>query len=224
MKTVTTTNIALTLTCFLVSGSIHAVLLSEWDGVSGTNIAGVPAQPEISSANMTRASGISAAGGGTFNSSGFLGSTSFATALSNSDYIIFGITVQPGFQVSNLSISVDTTRNTQGPQTAGFGIDTSGGSSFVQIGSNFSVPTSATVISSSTTGTNLTGTITLAIMGWSAGNAAGRLDITNGIGGGSGNVGLQVFGDITAVPEPGVYALLAGGLVLGFVARKRRRS
>lgn len=200
----------------------QAAVIAEWDGVGGASVAGVTTVVEITSVgDLTRGEGLGTVGSSNFNSNNWGNtSSSFTTAVADEDYLTWSITVAPGFQITDLSVSAEIDTSSTGPNSSAWAIDT--GSGFSQIGATFEGPDPGAVVTSDTVSGPLSGTITFALVGWDASGTSGTLDLEDDlIGGGTGNVGLQINGDISvAIPEPST-VLLGGLALLGLLRRKR---
>jgi hypothetical protein len=139
-------------------------------------------------------------------SSFFSAPTSQATA---GDAIVFTIGVTSGFEFSITGFSFDARSTGTAPADIGFTID---GTSYDFSGSYTNDSVITTISSNSLSLTGQTSTITISIQGWNA-TGSGALQIDN----------ISVAGLVSAVPEPGTYALLAGCCALGFVMVRRRQ-
>ena len=204
----------LTVFCLAVS-FIPALsdVVVEYDGLAGTTQPGVTGANVALALDLSRGAGVTASTGSTFNSRGFEG-TSLSEAITNDDFLSFGFTPAAGFMFDLMDIQVELDRSASGPTTVELLSSIGGFTDSASLGA-FAVPDPAAILNFSVS--SLTGISTATefrLYAYGASSSTGTMDIEPiSIGGGSGNVGLQVNG--TGVPEPSAFACLA--LIPGFV-------
>ena len=178
--------------------------------------------PNVTATNMVRGAGLTGnAGGNSFNSAGW---TSEAT-----DYMEFGLSIDPGYQVALDDLIIGTRASNTGPGFVGVYSSLDGFSSpittLVQSGTNFL----NSVIDLSSLGT-VSGpfSIRLAQIGTTSANggstsASGTFRITDYFDG-TDFSDTQITGVTSAVPEPSTVLLLGlGGMSLFLLKRRRAR-
>lgn len=132
---------------------------------------------------MTRAGGINGtAAANAFVSTGFSVNSSFSTAVTDEDYLVFTIAPAANYSMTFTSVVSRHQRSTTGPTNAAWSFITSG---VTNTSETISVPTSA-ANRTTTTGlvTNVTSALEVRLVGFNAGASGGtfRLIGTNGSG------------------------------------------
>ena len=224
----------LLLVATLLGFSIHLahaqVTLLDWSfsGTSGDQVTdtadtfGTNISNTGPSGVLSRGSGINAAtNNGRFNANSWT-QPDIASALANNDYFTFSVAPNSGFSMTLTSIVFDMQRSTTGPTSFtlfssvdGFTIGNDEGTLALpgetnndltfNLGSEFE---------------NLTGSVEFRFYGY--GNGASQ---TTGSAGFEGpGVDLELLGTTAVVPEPSTYALIFGGVALGFVVWRKKRK
>jgi hypothetical protein len=180
----------------------------------GTGVTGV---------NLARGSGLAQATGSTFNSNNFtIGGSSFASAVTNGDFLTFGFTSTQAYDLTDMDIRYD--RSSTGPNNAQLQIAINGGA-FVPFFTDNAVSDSGedNLGISLSSFDNVT-SATFRLPAFGASGSTGTFDIETINFGGGGTVGIEVRGTASpsAVPEPASLGLigLAGTALLG----RRRRA
>lgn len=208
------------------SGLAQAITIVEW------NLLGAPGNQASTAASGTAAS---ITGSALARGAGLLGSAA-SNSISASgwngeaaDYFSFGFSVDAGYQVNLADLYIGTRSSNTGPGTMGL----------FYSGNSFSAPLATF---DQTPGTNfvnsivdlsalpdLTGSVEfrLAAVGSGAANggatgSSGTFRVTGYFVGSTFDRNTQFTGTVSAIPEPGTYAILLAGLAaVGFVARRR---
>ena len=197
---------------FAVS-TLSADLIVEYDGNTGVSNPGTPGDC-ITGFDLTRGSGIDQGPGGinAYSSNGFE-AADLDEALSMDEYLTFGFSIATNTVVNLTDIVVDVGRTgTAGPSNISLLFDFAGdGFDAGDVISVTAVPNQSGQLTFTGLPTGLTsasGFVEFRFYFDGANSQGGRLDIGQSIGGGSGDVGLQVNGEISKVPEPGTLSLI----------------
>lgn len=165
-------------------------------------------------------------GGNNFNTV----SPSFASALSNNNFVTFSLTPDVGYKISLDSFDTYNIRRSSSGPTTGRWQYQIGAGSFVDIGSDItwggtttsSGNTQATIdLSSIVSLQDVTDTVTFRVVTWGATTSGGTWYFNDP----SGSVGndLVLNGSVALVPEPGTWLLIGLGSAV-ILARMRRKS
>ncbi len=167
---------------------VNPVGLASYDFTTNANASSVFAN--VTASAFSRGPGIAfASAGGAFNSNNFnITSPSFASAVSQGDYIECTVDANPGFLITYTGIDFKHLRSGSGPNSIRVGYSTDNGTSFTFLTPDFSPPSSTplgeiflTFPSSFTTADP----VIFRIYGWGATNSGGtyRVDdvVVNGI-------------------------------------------
>lgn len=221
--------VAICMSIFLLSGVLnaHAVSLVAWNLTDQlgdeTSVAASFSATNVSGLNLTRGAGLDPNKGiDSMNSRGWNNQ--------NTDYVQFGLTVDPGYKVNISELYIGTRSSFTGPGTMGLYVSTDNYgnplTTFNQApGENFvySLATFSTL-------NDLTGTIYFRLMqiGTTAANGGatgsiGTLRVTNYFQGGIDTGSFRITGSIVPVPIPGAVWLLGSGL-LGLTGWRRFRK
>jgi hypothetical protein len=215
---------ALTLSLGL-AGAASATTVVEWDlqGTPGNQVttAGAAGQAGVSALDLARGAGLSAtAAANAFSSAGWTGQAT--------DFYSFGFSVADGFFAQLDALYIGTRSSGTGPGTLGL----------YWSGDTFAAPLT-TFTQSGTAFLNsvvdlsalpaLTGTVEFRLVqigtgsaGGGTTSAAGTFRTTGYFEGGNFDRNMQFTGTVSAIPEPGTWALLLAGVAtVGFVARRR---
>lgn len=179
----------------------------------------------ITSAVMTLGSGVSAsAANDTFGASGFT-ETSLSSAISANDYISITVTASGGFEIDFTSIDFLTgiaSSLTENNFNVSLQSDATGfndSSSLHDYSFSNTSPSAQSVTLSGVSGLqNRIGSTEFRLYGWKdsdGGTSTFRIRSNSGDD-------LEIFGSVSAVPEPSSFAALMGLGALGLVATRRR--
>lgn len=221
----------------------YAQVLVGWDISSVDMDAGILTAPSYSLSAGTTASNVS--GALTISSSvnpttsvaqyGFKvsggdtgASASLATAISDGNYFEFTLTAASGFELTVTSIDMYGAASSSGADNVALlsSVDGFTDADAIATVSNVAGVTGGFDTDSSGFGDSITlsgmqyegvGSISFRIYGWNISTGSGITHLRNL----SGN-DLEVFGTVSAVPEPSSFAALAGLAMLGFAASRRR--
>ena len=197
----------------------YSATLVGYDTVAGTTVTPVELEPNILGINLTRGSGISAAGGNTFNSNAWSDSSTLAEAITNEDYLEFGLVLAPGIQASNLSAGFFGDRSATGPSSIEVFFSTDNFATQTSVLTATDVGITGSIQNTDSITANLTGAVTFRIYGYGGSSTAGTFDIEDT--GFDGTFGLVINGDLSAIPEPSTSSLI--GLAALFIIRRRKR-
>ncbi len=201
------------------SAASHGALLLGYNTINSTSVTPAVVGSNVSGVDLTRGGGVSATGGGTYNSRGWHDSTDQASAKSNGDYLEFGISVDTGFLLSNLSAGFFGDRSASGPSSIEVFYSTDGFATESSVLAATDVGINGSIRDTTAVGDALTGTVLFRIYGYGATSSSGTFDLEKTKY--DGTYGLAINGDVVAVPEPSSAALLGlGGLAL--ILRRRR--
>jgi len=126
-----------------------------------------------------------------------------------SNAITFTITANSGYEFSISGFSFQARSTSTAPADVGFIIN----GTLYDFSANYSNDSTITTISQGSLGFTELTAATISIQGWNS-SSSGALQLDN----------LQVTGGVSAVPEPGSFALIVGCLGLTFVMLKRRKA
>jgi len=208
------------------SGASQAVTIVQWDlaGASGSQASTVAsaAAAQVTGSELARGAGLAgSAGANSINASGWNGQAS--------DYFSFGFTVAAGYTVDLDDLYIGTRSSGTGPGT--MGLFYSGDGFTASLVTFDQAPGSNFVNSVVDLGSlpDLAGTVefrlqqigtTSASGGATGGN--GTFRVTGYFNAGVFDRNTQFTGSVSAIPEPGSYALLLVGLAAVGVAVRRR--
>jgi hypothetical protein len=214
----------------LVCGTPVFGQLATWE-MTGANAGVTNPMPagslaaHVAGGSLTIGSGVTASSTSDFFSANGFNTTSLSAAISGGDYLSFTITPAAGYALNISSLSFNS-----GVSSAVTSFNASLLSSitgFNPAGSLHSYsfatttpPTQSITLSLTAALQNVSGALEFRLYGWrdSAGTSTFRLRSL------SGN-DLVVAGSVTAIPEPGTYAVLLGAVILaGALMRRRRRT
>jgi hypothetical protein len=202
--------------------------LAAWE-ISGANAATTNPQPasslaaQVAGGSLTLGSGVSASNTTDFFSANGFNTISLAAAISGGDYLSFTITPAAGFALNISSVSFNSgvssavTNFNAALLSSATGFDAAGALHSYSFATT-TPPTQSITLSGTAALQNVSGALEFRLYGWrdSAGTSTFRLRTL------SGN-DLVVTGSVTAIPEPGTYAVILGAMVLvGAVIRRRR--
>lgn len=211
--------LALVLAAILMSGITASaqVTIAAWDtsgltGATATHSA-TSSATNITGADLARGSGLGAASSsGTFSSNGFSNTDA-------DDYVEFGFTVGGGFEVDLANTTLSTSTSNTGPGTLGLYWSQDSYAALLYTFNQSGESTVAHTIDlsslSSVTGVTLFRILEIADTqadGVGPTTTSGAFRIT----------ALDVAGTVSAVPEASSFAVLAGLMMLGFAASRRR--
>lgn len=212
----------------LVSGTAAFGQLVAWE-ITGANAAVTNPQPagslaaQVAGGSLTLGSGVSASNTTDFFSANGFNTTSLAAAISGGDYLSFTITPAAGYALNISSVSFNSgvssavTNFNASLLSSATGFNPAGTLHSYSFATT-TPPTQSITLSGTAALQNVTGALEFRLYGWrdSAGTSTFRLRTL------SGN-DLVVTGSVSAIPEPGTYAVLLGAAALaGAVIRRRR--
>ena len=197
----------------------YSATLVGYDTVAGTTVTPVELEPNVLGINLTRGSGISAAPGGTFNSNAWNDSSTLAEAITNEDYLEFGLILTPGFQASNLSAGFFGDRSATGPSSIEVFFSTDNFTTQTSVLSATDVGITGSIQDTAAIATSLTGEVRFRIYGYGGSNTSGTFDIEDNTI--NDTFGLVINGNISFIPEPSTSTLI--GLAALFTINRRKR-
>lgn len=215
--------------CFLMAvGTTVFGQLAAWE-ITGANAATTNPQSagalaaHLSSGSLTLGSGVTASNTTDFFSANGFNTTSLAAAISGGDYLSFTITPAAGYALNISSVSFNSgvssavTNFNASLLSSATGFNTASALHSYSFATT-TPPTQSITLSGTIALQNVSGALEFRLYGWrdSAGTSTFRLRTL------SGN-DLVVTGSVTAIPEPGTYAVILGAMVLASAAIRRRR-
>lgn len=217
--------------CFMMAvGTTTFGQLAAWE-ITGANAGITNPQPasslaaQVASGSLTLGSGVSASSTTDFFSANGFNTTSLAAAISGGDYLSFTITPAAGYALNISSVSFNSGVSSAVTNFNASLLSSATGFNSASALHSYSFatttpPTQSITLSGTAALQNVAGALEFRLYGWrdSAGTSTFRLRTL------SGN-DLVVTGSVTAIPEPGTYAVVLGAIVLaGAVIRQRRRA
>ena len=201
----------------LITLNSYSAVLVGYNTISATSITPINIETEINGLDLSRGNGISEATGASFNSNSW-NSTSQPEASINNEYLEFGLVINSGFQVANLSAEFFGDRSNTGPNSIEVFFSTDGFLTETSVLNDIDVGISGSTQNTIPIISNLTGTIEFRIYGYGATSTSGTFDleplrIDN-------TYGLTLNGDISAIPEPSSTTLL---ISIGITLTCRRK-
>jgi hypothetical protein len=209
-------------------GSAAFGQLVAWE-ITGANASVTNPQPagllaaHVTGGSLTIGSGVSASNTNDFFSANGFNTTSLAAAISGGDYLSFTITPAAGYALNISSVSFNTGVSTAVTNfnaallssVTGFN---SAGALHSYSFATTTPPAQSITLSGTAALQSVTGALEFRLYGWrdSSGTSTFRLRTL------SGN-DLVVTGSVSAIPEPGTYAVLLGAAALAGAAIRRRR-
>ncbi len=204
--------------------------LVAWE-ITGANASVINPQPagslaaHVAGGSLTLGSGVSASNTSDFFSANGFNTTSLAAAISGGDYLSFTITPAAGYALNISSVSFNSGVSSAVTNFNAALLSSTTGFNPAGVLHSYSFatttpPTQSITLSGTAALQNVTGALEFRLYGWrdSAGTSTFRLRSL------SGN-DLVVTGSVTAIPEPGTYAVLLGAVALaGAVIRRRRHA
>lgn len=204
--------------------------LAAWE-ITGANAATTNPQPasslaaQVAGGSLTFGSGVSASSTTDFFSANGFNTTSLAAAITGGDYLSFTITPAAGYALNISSVSFNSGVSSAVTNFNASLLSSATGFNPADALHSYSFatttpPTQSITLSGTTALQNVNGALEFRLYGWrdSAGTSTFRLRTL------SGN-DLVVTGSVTAIPEPGTYAVILGAMVLvGAVIRRRHTA
>lgn len=215
--------------CFLMTIATTGFgQVAAWE-ITGANAAVTNPQPasslaaQVASGSLTLGGGVTASNTTDFFSANGFNTTSLAAAISGGDYLSFTITPAAGYVLNISSVSFNSgvssavTNFNASLLSSATGFDAAGALHSYSFATT-TPPAQSITLSGTAALQNVSEALEFRLYGWrdSAGTSTFRLRTLSGSD-------LVVTGSVTAIPEPGTYAVLLGAVVLaGAVIRRRR--
>ena len=175
------------------------------------------------SAFISRGDGPTASGNDDrFNSNTWSEANNLASAISDKSYLRFDIAPVAGAEMTFTSLTFDMKRSSTGPTSFALLSSIDGFSDLAAIetwtltGATNNDNTADLVTGLGGKFANLTSNVEFRLYGYNAGGPSGSAGI--------GIAGDDLFIEGTVIPEPSTYALIFGGIALGFVVWRKRRQ
>lgn len=212
---------------FLVIGTAALGQLVAWE-ITGANAAITNPQPagslatHVAGGSLTFGSGVTASNTTDFFSASGFNTTSLAAAITGGDFLSFTITPAAGYALNISSVSFNSGVSTAVTNFNAALLSSATGFSSAGALHSYSFatttpPNQSITLSGTAALQGLTGVLEFRLYGWrdSAGTSTFRLRTL------SGN-DLVVTGSVSAIPEPGTYAMWIGAAALAGAAIRRR--
>lgn len=199
-----------------------AVTIAAYDTVNGAAISADLVADDVTALDLTRGSALREAGNANqFRTRRWGTRTTARNPATTNRYIEWGFSSTQMWDLEEVSIAYN--RNDNGPQAFAIFASFDGGA-YTEVFTDTAVSTSIEIANISLSGVEAS-SATFRLVAWNAVDNSGRFLIRKNRVGPGNDYGIAISGSLTVVPLPASMPLLAGGvLLLGLSRRRARRT